>query len=127
MLERLATLSNGDTRLHFGVRFVLLQSQAVQQPLQLPARYSHGRLITGLLWPLELPAIQAAIVEPEAVMVPVQYLELVATPVTEDEEAAAEQVQIEAVLYYRGETVYGFAKVGSAAGEIHRACAAARG
>ena len=68
--------------------------------------------------PLEPSAIQTAIIEPEPVEVPVKYLELVAIVVAEDEEAAAEYIQIEAVLYYCGKAVYRFTKIGVATGKV---------
>ena len=74
------TALDGDSCQDFRMCFMLFESQTIQQPLQLSARYRHCRLRTGLLWPTELAAIQAPVVEPEAVVVPVEDLELVAPP-----------------------------------------------
>ena len=51
-------------------------------------------------------------------MVPKQDLEFVAVAIAEDEEAAVEHIQIEAVLYYCGEAVYRFTKIGIATGKV---------
>jgi len=56
--------------------------------------------------PFEPTAIQTTVIEPESVMVPVEDLEFIAIAVAEHEEAAAEHIQIEAVLYYCGQAVY---------------------
>jgi hypothetical protein len=60
-------------------------------------------------WPAEAASFQPAIVEPEAVVIPVEDLDLVALSVTKDEEAVGEEVEIEGVADECGQTVDRFA------------------
>ena len=110
---------HGDASEDLGVRLVLLQGQAVQQPLQLPTR--NGKRLSAFcrLRPPERSAIQPPVVEPEPVMVPIEDLELVTTFVAEDKEAAAENVHIETVLHNGAQTVNGLAQIGGATREVN--------
>jgi len=68
--------------------------------------------------PLEAAALKATIVEPEAVMVPPQQLDLVSLFVAKDEPGFGERIEIEGELHEGGQAVDGLAHVGRAAGQM---------
>jgi len=107
----------GDARRYGSMGLALLQGEAVEQPLQLASADSKG-LLFGPFGPAKATALQATIVEPEAVVVPVEDLELVSPAVAEDEEAVAEQIEFEGMANERRQTVDGLSHIGIAAGEI---------
>src|SRR5258708_7421244 len=96
---------------------LLFEGQAVEQPRQLSARNARCGCL-GRLGPAEASAFQTAIIEPEAVMIPHQDLEFIAATVTEDKEAAAEQIQLKDLADQGGQTVDGFSQIGVAAGQV---------
>lgn len=49
--------------------------------------------------PLEFPLFKASIVEPEAIVLPLEDLKLIALPVAEYKEAGGEGIQLETFLY----------------------------
>ena len=95
----------------------LFEGEAVEEPLQLTAA-DGGGLFALPLWPAELAAFEAAVVEPEPVVIPVEDLDLVSAMVAEDEEGAGEEVELIGVAYDGGEAVDGFAQIGAAACEV---------
>ena len=70
-----------------------------------------------MCWPAELSAFEAAVVEPESDVIPVEDLDLVSIVIAEDEEVVAEDVEIIGVADDGGQAVDGFAQIGAAAGE----------
>lgn len=99
------------------MRLLLLQSQAIQEPLQLPTTDGAGP-IGGMFWPAKASSLQSAIVEPEAVMIPVEDLELVSSSIAEDEEAVAEEVGFEDLADECSQAVDRLSQIGAATGEV---------
>ncbi len=98
------------------MRLPLAQGKSIQQPAQLTAGDRYRLSIAG--WPLERPAFKTAVEEPEAVMLPVQDLELVAVTIAEHEQARGEGIKPESFLHERRQTVNGFSQIGEAACQI---------
>jgi len=99
------------------VGLVLGEGEAVEEPLQLPAVYTH-RLVVLVVGPLEASAFEAPIIKPEPVVVPGENFEFVVCAVAEDEEAAAKEVQLKAILHDCGKSIDGLAQIGASTGEI---------
>jgi hypothetical protein len=59
---------------------------------------SDNHRIRALLGPPEPAPLQPPVIQPEAVVIPMQYFDLVALSVTEGKQARSEGVQIEAFL-----------------------------
>ena len=108
--------SQGDACAHGSVRLFLLQGQAVEEPLQLTPTDRFGGLVRAL-GPTETSSLQASVVEPEAIMIPVEDLEFVAVSIAEDEEAAAEEIVLEDLADKGSQAVDGLSQIGVAAGE----------
>src|ERR1043165_7434632 len=99
----------------------LRKAQAVEEPLQLTARDGKA-LVFGLVGPAEASALQASVVEPEAVVVPGEDLEFVFVSIAENEEAITEEVALEDLADNGGEAVDGFTQIGASAGEVDASC-----
>ncbi len=97
---------------------MLIDTQTVQQPLQLAAT-DRARDLFLFVRPAKTALLQPTVEEPEAVVIPAQYLQLVASLVAKDKEAVRERVEFERILHDRRESVDGFAHVGGAAGKIY--------
>ena len=87
---------------------LLLQCQTVEQPLQLPPGDGECLLLSAV-GPTEMSFLQSSIVEPEAVVIPMQDLEFVAISIAEDEEAVGEQILLEDLADECSQAVDGFA------------------
>ena len=110
--------SGGDACRDGGMGLALLQAQAVEEPLELASANDYA-LLPWLFWPLEATAHQSSVVEPEAIVVPGEDLDFVASSVAEDEEAACEEILLVNMGDDGGETVDRFAHIGSSAGEVN--------
>ena len=86
------------------MRLVLLQRQSVEQPAQLSSGHPKG-CHTGLCWPLESTPLQAAVIKPEAIQIPVEDLQLVSLPVAEYKQGRRKGVELEHLLYERRQPV----------------------
>ena len=84
MMRFLGTFLDDMTRPDGRMGLALVEGETVEQPAELPGRNGQGPLILRRLRPAKLASFQAAIPEPEPVMLPLQNLELVALAVTED-------------------------------------------
>ncbi len=93
------------------------KGQAVEQPAQFPAG-DLARAGAVIWWPPEPAPLQAPVVQPEAIMLPVQDLQLVAFPVAEDEQGRRKGVQVEPLLHQDSEAVDGLTHVGAATGKV---------
>ncbi len=75
-------------------------------------------MFAAVLWPAELSAFESAVVEPEPVVIPVEYLDFISAAIAEDEEGAGEDVELIGAADDGGEAVDGFAQIGAAACEV---------
>src|SRR5579862_5975077 len=96
---------------------VLFEAETVEEPLQLTSADGSGWAL-GARRPAKGSPLQASVVEPEAVGIPQEDLEFITTAVAEDEEASAEEIELEGVLHQGGEAVDGLAQVGTSTGEV---------
>jgi len=101
----------------FGMRLPLAQFKSVEQPAKFAA--GDGERSFMAVWPLERPAFETAIKQPEPVVFPIQDLELVALTVAKHEQARRERVKAEAFLNERGQRVDGLAQIGRPASQIN--------
>src|SRR5450432_1799970 len=109
--------SHGDASGDRGMSLLLLKGQAVEEPLQLPPADGQG-LLALLLGPAKASAFQTSVVEPESVGIPDEDLEFVSTSVAEDEEAVAEQIQLEDLADDGPQAVDGLSQIGAAASQV---------
>ena len=70
----------------------LFKRQAVQKPAEFPETYAD--YICVFARPVEFASLQAPVVQPEPVVLPLQYLDLVPLAVAEYEQTLAERVQV---------------------------------
>ena len=75
-----------DASLNRSMSLPLIDRQTVEQPLQLPAG-DYERLFAPMVRPAEPAALQPPVMKPEPIVVPVQNLEFVALPITENKPA----------------------------------------
>ena len=75
-------------------------------------------LLVRFLGPAEATMLQASIVEPEAIGIPDEDLELVSATIAEDEEAVAEQIQFQDLADEGRQAVDRLSQIGAAAGEV---------
>ena len=69
-------------------------------------------------WPLVRALFQTFVQQNEAVLFPVQALDAVSPPPTEQEQCVGEWIQLKLLLDHSGQTVYAFAQIGIAAGDV---------
>ena len=100
------------------MRLTLVQRQSVEQPVQLPGRDGQ-RLAGPRVRPIEQPFFQPAVVEPEAIVIPEQNLELVLFPVTEHKECVGEGIELEQFLDDDREPVNRLSEVCRSSSQIH--------
>lgn len=99
------------------MRLALLQGQAVEQPAQLtPGNLARDGAV--IQRPTKAATLQATVIEPEAVVLPVQDLQLISFPIAEDEQGWRKGVQVEPLFNQNSKTVDGLAHVRSATGQV---------
>jgi hypothetical protein len=92
------------------VGYRLLQVQAIDKPAQLTRRDCQTLLVVGIPGPMELALLQAPVMQPEAIGIPLQNLELVASPVAEDEPIRAHRIKFERLSHQRRRPLIDFLK-----------------
>lgn len=93
----------------------LADFQSIQKPTQFPAADSDnpGAVFFG---PTKLSLFQTTVIQPEAVVIPVENLNFVPAPVAENKKRGREGVQREAHADQSRQSVDGFAHIRDAAG-----------
>jgi hypothetical protein len=94
------------------------QRKAVKQPVQLPGSDLKG-LARPKGWPIEQAFFQSPIVQPKAIVVPKQNLELVLLPVTEHEERLGEGIKLKQFLDDDRQSINRFSEVCRSSSQIH--------
>ena len=110
---------NGQSRYRV-VRLWLFNFQPLHEPTVLLRRQRPHLGFTSR--PLVCPLFQAFIQQNEAVLFPVQALDAVSPPPTEQEQCVGEWIQLKLLLDHSGQTVYAFAQIGIAAGDVDFVC-----
>lgn len=87
------------------MRLGLFERKTCKQPIELTAA-DRDRPILIRLRPSESTFFQPSIVEPEAVRIPVENLELVQAAITENEHAVIEWIELELKADNRREAIY---------------------
>ena len=106
---------NGQSRYRV-VRLRLFNFQSLHEPTVLLRRQTTH---LGLApWPLVCPLFQAFRQQNEAVSFPVQALDAVSPSPAEQEQCVGEWIQLKLLLDHSGQTVYSFAQIGIAAGDV---------
>src|SRR5690606_11908146 len=109
--------SNDNTGVHRPVRLALIQSKAIQQPLQLAPAHGQCAVLLGR-GPLEAPLLKAAIIETKPVVIPLQDLSFVPTAVTENKEGRRKRIELERLADQRRQAVNRLAHVRTAASQV---------
>ena len=92
------------------MRLSLFDRQTVEQPLEL-APVDPKRL-TAMMRPLESASFEPAIMEPKSIVIPAQYFEFIALPVTEDEPLIGKRIKLESCAHESGQAVDRFSQIG---------------
>jgi hypothetical protein len=102
------------------MRLRLFEGESRQKPVELAAsdRHRPGLVFLG---PPESTSFQPSIVEPEAVVIPVKNLELVAASIAEDKPTLGEDIELECDTHDSGQAVDGLAHVRRPTRQIHSA------
>ena len=102
---------------HGSMGLLLLEGQAIQEPLQLTS--TDGECLrVHWLGPAEATALPASIIEPKAIGIPDEDLELVAAAIAEDEAAVTEEIEFQDLADACRQTVDGLSQIGAATGQI---------
>lgn len=104
---------------HRLVRHRVLPLQAVEQPAQLPCRDLQRRLVVPISGPDETALFEAPIMQPEAVGIPLQDLELVARTPAKDKLVWPDRFHAKRLDHHQRQGVNRFAHVGHAGRQIH--------
>ena len=81
----------------------LFDRQTVEQPLELAP--VDPECLPAMMRPLESASFEPAIMKPETIMIPAQYFELVALPITENEPLIGKRIELETCAYQSSQTV----------------------
>src|SRR5690606_17508163 len=95
----------------------LIQSKAIQQPLQLAPAHGQCAVLLGR-GPLEAPLLKAAIIEPKPVVIPMQDLHFVPAADTENKERRRKRIELERLAHQRRQPVNRLAHVRTAASQV---------
>jgi len=89
---------------------LLINSQSVQQPLQLSAAY--GQCRSGLYGPFEAPPLQPPVVKPKSIVIPPENFQLVSLSITKNEPLVREWIQFKYGTYESGQAIDRFPQIG---------------
>lgn len=103
---------------HRLVRDRVLPLQAIEQPAQLARRDLQRRLVLPIPGPDETALLEAPVMQPEAVGIPLQDLELVALTPAEDKPVRPHRFHAQRLDHHQRQGVDGFAHVGDARRQI---------
>lgn len=104
------------------MRFGLLHFQTLHQPAVLLRRQGSDFIFTSR--PLVRALLQPLVEKNETVLLPVEALNAVSPPSTEQEQRIGEWVELELLLYHTGKTVNPFPQISISAGNIYPVCSA---
>ena len=91
------------------MRLSLFDCQTVEQPLELAP--VDPKCLPAMMRPLESASFEPAIMKPESIVIPAQYFQLIAQPITEDEPLIGKRIELETCAHQSGQAVDRFSQV----------------
>ncbi|WP_238354162.1 hypothetical protein [Paenibacillus sp. 23TSA30-6] len=96
------------------VSLPLVKGKPIQEPAKFAKRKGNRRVARPR--PLEGSAFQAAVQQPEAIVLPIEHFEFVSLTVAENKQARSEGIELKPLLNQGGQPVDRFASIRAPAG-----------